>query len=378
MRALALVAVLAAAVASAQSYASFDAVIWTSEKTPEAAAAQLAKAPAALKTAGLVLADGWPRVIQSGDVSGLKPGFQVILIGYCPQADTTRVLMRAKSAQRLSYVRQVQLNEAQQKDARCPGIDAAIKPPPAPAFLVIDTGKNKLALEGRLDALKKAETVQLPDGYPKVLETKALKVAAPPGKTADRFLLVVGVCEVVRAEVVLAGLDVYGAWPAWALDDPPMACPALTDKGLTKALNQAIALEEPELVKELAARVSAPEKKLDAVRSAVRGSRPAMLKTLLGAFGGKTLPPDALELAFDSWSSSPEVLERRRDVVQQLLAAGATPDASSLARAIDRCDAGAVRLFIDKGAKPDPKADLLGRAWAALSRSSRCCSRRAW
>lgn len=362
MRAFALVAVLASSAALAQSsWASLDAVIWTSEKTPEAAAAQLDKAGPALKAAGLTLAAGWPRVIDSADVSGLKPGFKVILIGYCPQADTTRVVMRSKSAQRLSYVRQVQLNEAQQKDARCPGIDPAIKPPPAPAFLVIDTGKNKLALERRLDALKQAEGVQLRDGYPKVVETKTLKVAAPPGKTADKFLLVVGVCEVVQAEVVLAALDSYGAWPAWALDDPPMACPTVTEKGLRKALEQAIALEEPELVKELAGRVTQPEGRAEGLRAAIRGSRPAMLKVLLAAWGTRALPTDALDLAFELWSS-PEVLERRREVVQQLLAAGATPSPLALQRAIERCDAGGVRLLFEKGARPDPKIELLDRA----------------
>lgn len=44
-----------------------------------AAAAQLARAPAALKAAGLTLANGWPRVIQSADVNGLKGGFHVVL-----------------------------------------------------------------------------------------------------------------------------------------------------------------------------------------------------------------------------------------------------------------------------------------------------------
>ena len=33
----------------------------------------------------------------------------------------------------------------------------------------------------------------------------------PPGKTADKLLLVLGVCEVTRAEVVLGGADLYTA-----------------------------------------------------------------------------------------------------------------------------------------------------------------------
>jgi ankyrin repeat protein len=361
MRACALAVVFAATPSLAEPWASVDAIIWTSEKTAEAADAQLAKATPALKAAGLTLAAGWPRVIDSGDISGLKPGFKVTLIGFCPEADTTRVLMRAKSAQRLSYVRQVQLNEAQQKDARCPGIDAAIKPPPAPAFLVVVTGKNKAALEARLERLPKSEGVQLPEGYPKVVETKTLKVAAPPGKTAERFLLVVGVCEVVQAEVVLAALDSYGAWPAWALDDPPMACPTVTDAGLRKALAKAIALEEPELVKAFAARVTGAEARADGLRTAVHDSRPAMLRVLLAAWGTAALPTDALDGAFDLWPS-PEVFERRRLVVQQLLDAGLKPSPVALQRAVERCDPGSVRLLFDKGAKPDPARDLLESA----------------
>lgn len=358
MRLLVLLAVLS----SSAAFAEHDAIIWTSETTAEAAAAQLARAPEALKTAGLTLPAGWPRVIQSGDVSGLKAGFHVVLIGYCPSSDTTRVLMRAKAAQRLAYVRKVTLTEPQAKDAQCPGIDPGIKPAPVPAYLVAETGKNKLQLEQRLEALKTQGMLELPDGFPRVVETKSLKIAVPPGKTADKLLLLLGVCEVTRAEVVLGGADLYSAWPAWALGEAPMACPKLSSKAVPKALQKAIELEDPDLVKELAERTSAPEERAAAINRASSGNRPQVLRALLAAFGkSPALATQALPRAFESWADKPDALARREQTVEALLEAGATVSPDALEQAIGRCDVKLTRLFIEKGAKPRAGSDLLSK-----------------
>lgn len=352
--------VLIAVLSSSAALAEHDAIIWTSETTPEAAAAQLAMAPGALKAAGLTLPSGWPRVIQSADVNGLKAGFHVVLIGYCPSSDTTRVLMRAKAAQRLAYVRKVTLTEPQAKDAQCPGIDPAIKPAAVPAYLVAETGKNKLQLEQRIESLKSRGALELPDGFPKVIETKSLKIAVPPGRTADKLLLVLGVCEVTRAEVVLAGADVYGAWPAWALGDAPMACPKLTAKAVPNALKKAIELEDADLVKELAERTTAPPERTAALQWAAGANRPEMLRALLATFGkNPALATEVLPVAFASWGDQPQTHARRRQTVDLLLEAGATISAEAVDQAIDHCDVALTRLFLEKGGKPKPGSDLL-------------------
>jgi len=359
MRPIALIAVLASSTAA---YAEHDAIIWTSETTPEAAAAQLAKAQPALKATGLVLAEGWPRVIDSADFNGLKPGFRVILIGLCPSSETTRVLMRAKSAQRLSYVRKVSLTDAQAAEAQCPVLDASVKPPAVPAYLVADSKKNKLELESRIESLKSGGMLELPDGYPKVVETKTLKIAVPPGKTAEKFLLLLGVCEVTRAEVVLGAAQLYADWPAWALGDAALACPRVTDKGVPKALEKAIDIEDPDLVRELAERTSAPDARKAAAKRAAQRNANVVLKTLLSTFGkNPALATELLPVAVDTWAGNPASIARRRETVSILLEAGGTLSPTVLENAVYRCDLGLVKLFLEKGVKPDAKSDLLSK-----------------
>ena len=76
--------VLLAMLCSVSAWAEDDAIIWTSETTADAAASQLAKAKAGLGATGLKLSEGWPRVMTSDLINGLKPGFAVVMIGFCP------------------------------------------------------------------------------------------------------------------------------------------------------------------------------------------------------------------------------------------------------------------------------------------------------
>jgi ankyrin repeat protein len=56
---------------------------------------------------GLLQAPGFPLEVDSAKVSGLKPGFQVTILGFCPPAESERVLAAARLAFPGAYVRKV-------------------------------------------------------------------------------------------------------------------------------------------------------------------------------------------------------------------------------------------------------------------------------
>src|SRR5687767_5438402 len=90
-----LAVVLAASSALAAEPSSW-AVVLVSKESPDAAQQALgALGPAAAKW--VKPAAGYPKVVESGSVKGFKPGYHVVVLGYC--AD------KAEAAAAASYVR---------------------------------------------------------------------------------------------------------------------------------------------------------------------------------------------------------------------------------------------------------------------------------
>lgn len=140
---VALLVLVSASVARADP---FDAVIWSSEKTVADASAKLAVVKTGLEKVGLRFEPTWPAVIQSDSVEGLKPGWGVLLIGYC--RESSAVLAAAKLAGKQAYVRKVELTEEQAAAARCPTLTARERR----VAVITGIDKNRLTVEKRLDA----------------------------------------------------------------------------------------------------------------------------------------------------------------------------------------------------------------------------------
>ncbi len=62
--------------------------------TPEDAAAALARFKAEVKDVASVatLAEGFPAIRTSDELEGLKPGFQIVTVGFCPQSEVSDLL----------------------------------------------------------------------------------------------------------------------------------------------------------------------------------------------------------------------------------------------------------------------------------------------
>lgn len=107
MKQLALIILFAARVQAAE----LQALILTGAGSEAAATPLLeaAKKRAAAATDVLVLADGFPRLVQSDTVTGLKPGFWIVLAGFCAEASTLDAL---KALDAGAYAKPVQLDAA--------------------------------------------------------------------------------------------------------------------------------------------------------------------------------------------------------------------------------------------------------------------------
>lgn len=101
LRPLLVVVSLAAAPALAEPA---RALIWSGGATAEAGAAALAEVPPKLG-ALLALGAGFPKVVESRSIAGLKPGFFIVLLGLCGPTEVELLL----SVDRRVYARPVEV-----------------------------------------------------------------------------------------------------------------------------------------------------------------------------------------------------------------------------------------------------------------------------
>jgi hypothetical protein len=122
MRLLALWVVLASSLAGAEPV---RALIWGGGATPEAATEARQALDASALGAMLTFAPGYPKVMESKDLKGLKAGFHIVLLGVCgAKEDSWLPLSVAKSVEPKVYVRGAESDGA----TSCPALKAPWKP----------------------------------------------------------------------------------------------------------------------------------------------------------------------------------------------------------------------------------------------------------
>lgn len=93
--------------------ARLQAIIFGGGTAPEEAEGWLKRwqKARAITVGWMDLAEGFPRVVRSDDVAGLKPGFHVVLLGYCTPEEARVPLGLVKSLFPGTYVRDVKGEE---------------------------------------------------------------------------------------------------------------------------------------------------------------------------------------------------------------------------------------------------------------------------
>jgi hypothetical protein len=110
MRSLACSALLLSSLAHAEG--ATRALIWGGGATPEAAATALKDFEGNGEAKQLFeFAAGYPKVVESKSIAGMKPGFHVVLLGVCGADESLLALSAFKSVQPQVYARQVQVSE---------------------------------------------------------------------------------------------------------------------------------------------------------------------------------------------------------------------------------------------------------------------------
>lgn len=110
----------------APSAATVDAValIWGGGKTEAEARASLVefdrRARAWFDKDELAWREGFPRVVASADVQGLNPGFQIVLLGVCTDADAADIAKVLDALEPSFYAKKVRWPAAA-KELPCPG-----------------------------------------------------------------------------------------------------------------------------------------------------------------------------------------------------------------------------------------------------------------
>ncbi len=323
-----------------------EALIWSSETTEAKAQAQLERARTAIPAIGLVLSEGWPRVIKSADYIGLKPGYFVVLIGVCEDANAALpLLLRAKAAQRVAYTRTVEAP----RDARCPTVDDTIAAKQVPGWVVLATGMNKAQLERQASSFS-TSAIEL-SRPPEVLDTRGLQFAVPPGRKAERYLLALGVCDLVEAEVIAAAVSSgQEAWVAWALEDPPMACPALKPPGVARAVQRAVSLGDTATLARFAK--DFPGDRAALFSLAVEGFNLQSTRALLKAWGPSEATR-ALGTMLNEQPTDPSRVRLRGLLLEELLKAGVKPGSRAIDLAVFQRNLTGLRAALDAGARPE-------------------------
>jgi len=90
--------------------ADLTAMVWGGGATRADAEASLASFEARRKTwaGALALSKGFPQIVESSAVAGMKPGFVVVLLGYCSDAEAPATLELLKDFDTSIYARPVQ------------------------------------------------------------------------------------------------------------------------------------------------------------------------------------------------------------------------------------------------------------------------------
>ncbi|MFT3711023.1 MAG: hypothetical protein QM817_25635 [Archangium sp.] len=121
MRTLACTLVLLSAAAHAE--VSTRALIWGGGATPDDAAAALKNFRETPQVSQLLeFSAGYPKIVESKSVAGLKPGFHVVLLGVCGADESVVPLSALKAMQPQVYARPVQITER-----NCPKLNAQWK-----------------------------------------------------------------------------------------------------------------------------------------------------------------------------------------------------------------------------------------------------------
>lgn len=127
------------------------AIVWGGGPTPEDGAAWMARwrqeSPDYADL--LTLAPGWPQLVESRTVPGLKPGFHVVLLGICPAGDEGPALSLLKAIHPGAYARDV---------AADPPPDACPSPREGAAVL-----RREAIERGRSSAAVVAFSVRIPE-----------------------------------------------------------------------------------------------------------------------------------------------------------------------------------------------------------------------
>lgn len=109
---------------SAFAEVSTRALIWGGGATPDAAATALKDFRENKAASDLFeFTAGYPKVVESASVAGLKPGFHVVLLGVCGADESQLALAVFKALQPQVYARPVQITER-----NCPKLKGEWKP----------------------------------------------------------------------------------------------------------------------------------------------------------------------------------------------------------------------------------------------------------
>ncbi|XXF79684.1 hypothetical protein P2318_07970 [Myxococcaceae bacterium GXIMD 01537] len=101
------------------------ALIWKGSKTQadaEAQGAAWSELGAVLEKTQLTVPQGFPKLVSSDTVPGLKPGFWVWLLGICGASDGAAALAHIKVLSPDTYSRDVKVAA---KDGECPGVEGS-------------------------------------------------------------------------------------------------------------------------------------------------------------------------------------------------------------------------------------------------------------
>jgi hypothetical protein len=173
------VAAFALALATTPEAKADDAValIWKGAKdqpTAEALKPHWERLGKLLADSSVVIPEGFPTLVQSSTVSGLKPGFWVWVVGFCPAGEGGDALEQLKVVAPDTYARDVKLPR---EKLACPNVEAAT--------LKADSHTFKLP-EGRVLRVFTYEESEVPEGdMPGDEYTRTQYVFALMGKAGE-------------------------------------------------------------------------------------------------------------------------------------------------------------------------------------------------
>jgi ankyrin repeat protein len=382
---------LALLLAGPASAAPLEALIWGAEPTAEAARARVPEVAKQLQAAGLTFPEGFPLAIRSDNVSGLKPGFEIIILGYCSPEQSRSVLQAAKAVQAGTYVRKVDVTPA---GPSCPSLTSSTTAPavakpepqsPGVYALVLAADRTEQDAERRLQEAQKGTPVKFAEGFPRRLHQKDIRLVPhsdPDVRARKRgvHLVIGGYCE-ERATRAIGELLPDAFFERVAGTAPPLACPQPTLESINRRLALIAESAELEPVQSWVSLGADQRGKDVALNLAAGHCHLESVKFLLGAGANPNADvsgvprieqPTALAAAAGGWcrKDGKNLLE----TVQALLSAGANPNLATASGSTPiELAAGnslaAAKLLLERGADPK-KAKRSPLVQAALAKHS--------